>query len=204
MIKTSERKFKFALQLFAEDAAESASASNPVTAGKNDDGAAAEQGKESKGTKETKASTDEKKYSDADLDDIIGKKFAKWQKEQQKAVEEAEKLAKMSAQEKAEHQRDALQKELDALKKEKALAEMSKTARKLLAEKNITISDELLSMMVTTDATETKAAIDGFAKLFDEAVENAVKGRLRGEIPKTSTGSNTPVSEIEKRIKKYQ
>ena len=189
----------FDLQLFAEDAG--AAGSDPVPAERNDTGAATDTGKESK---DTKPSNDDKKYSDKDIDEIINKRFARWQKEQQKAVEEAEKLAKMSAQEKAEHQRDELQKELDALKKEKALSEMSKTARKLLAEKNITISDELLSMMVTTDATETKAAIDGFTKLFNETVENAVKERLRGEVPRTSTGSSMPVSEIEKRIKKYQ
>lgn len=202
MVKTSERKLKWALQLFAEEASTSATESESVTAGntENGTGAAAEQGKETKSAK----TADEKKYSDADLDKIIGKKFAQWQEKKQREVEEAEKLAKMSEQEKAEHQRDELQKELDALKKEKALSEMSKTARKLLAEKNITVSDELLSMMVTTDATETKTAIDSFAKLFEETVENAVKERLRGEVPKTSTGAKAPLTEIEKRIKKYQ
>ena len=82
---------------------------------------------------------------------------------------------------------------------------MSKTARKLLSEKNITVSDELLSLMVTTDATKTKAAIDSFAKLFSESVENAVKERVRGEVPTAGTANpNVPVSEITKRIKKYQ
>lgn len=49
---------------------------------------------------------DTKKYSDADVDEIINKKFAKWQKEQEKKISEAEKLAGMNAQEKAEHERD--------------------------------------------------------------------------------------------------
>lgn len=199
MVKTSERKFKWALQLFAEEASAAGSENDPAGNTENES-AATEQGKESKSTK----TADEKKYSDADLDKIIGKKFAQWQEKKEKEVKEAEKLAKMSEQEKAEHQRDELQKELDALKKEKALAEMSKTARKLLSEKNITVSDELLSMMVTTDATETKTAIDSFAKLFEESVESTVKERLRGEVPKTSTGASAPLTEIEKRIKKYQ
>jgi hypothetical protein len=169
------------LQLFAEEA--SAAGTQTDTAEKSN-GAATDQ---NKATESAKA-TDEKKYSDADLDRIINKKFAAWQEKKQKEVEEAEKLAKMSEQEKAKYERDEVKKELEALKKEKALAEMSKTARKLLTEKNITVSDELLSMMVTTDATETKTAIDSFAKLFTDAVESAVKERLKGEPPKKGTG----------------
>ena len=74
----------------------------------------------------------EKKYSDADLDKIIENKFAKWQKQQAKAVDEAKKLANMTAQERVEHERDKLKAELDALKKANAVAEMEKTARGIL------------------------------------------------------------------------
>ena len=197
MLNQSERKIR--LQLFAEDAS-NANETGTDTAEK-DNGAAADQGGASKSDKVG----DEKKYSDADLDKIIGKKFAEWQTKKEKEIEEAKKLEKMSAQEKAEHKSAELQRELDELKREKALAEMSKTARKLLSEKNITVSDELLSLMVTTDATETKAAIDSFAKLFSESVENAVKERVRGNVPAAGTANiNTPISEIAKRIKKYQ
>lgn len=56
---------------------------------------------------------DKPKYSDKDLDNIISKKFAKWQEKQQKAVDEAKKLAEMNATQKAEYERDQLQKELD-------------------------------------------------------------------------------------------
>ena len=196
MLNVSERKFR--LQLFAEN--ESAVESGADTAEKNDS-AAADQNETSKSAR----GGDEKKYSDADLDKIINKKFAAWQEKKDKEVEEAKKLEKMSAEEKIAHERDSIKKELDELKREKALAEMSKTARKLLSEKNITVSDELLSLMVTTDATETKAAIDSFAKLFSESVENAVKERVRGNVPAAGTANNNaPVSEISKRIKKYQ
>ena len=60
------------------------------------------------------------KYSDADLDKIISKKLAKWSRQQAAAVDEATRLANMTAQERAEHERDALQKELDKLKKKAA------------------------------------------------------------------------------------
>ena len=157
--------------------------------------------------RETKA---EPKYTDADLDRIIGRKFAELEKKKQKEVDEAKKLAEMNAEQKANYERDkAIEerdeaiRERDELKKAASLAEMAKTARKMLADENINVPDELLAMMVTTDAEQTKTAIDNFAKLFKDSVENVVKERLRGETPRRGTGSDTPVTEIEKRIKKY-
>jgi hypothetical protein len=180
------------LQLFAEDA--SAAGSDTETAEKNDNGAAAEQGKEAKTTGKAAEEKDEKKYSDADLDKIINKKFAQWQDKQQKAVDEAAKLATMNATQKAEYERDQLKKELDELKRKDSLAEMSKTARKILADDGINVSDELLTVLVSTDAEKTKAAVDGFKTAFKEAVEATVKERLKGEPPKKGTGGATSMT----------
>ncbi len=179
------KKSIFDLQLFAEG--ESGNATGTDTAEKNDT-AAADQGKDAKDTKD---SASEKKYSDADLDKIINKKFAQWQEKQQKAVDEASKLATMNATQKAEYERDKLQKQLDEYKRKDTLAEMSKTARKMLTDEGISVSDELLSMLVTTDAEKTKTAVEGFSKAFTEAVEAAVKERLKGEPPKKGTGSTS-------------
>lgn len=131
---------------------------------------------------------EEPKYTDKEVDEILNRKFAEWQKKQQKAVDEAKKLSEMNAQQKAEYERDQLQKELDELKRISALSEMSKTARKMLSENGITVSDDLLSVMVTDNAETTKAAVDGFAQMFTEAVEAAVKERLKGEPPRKGSG----------------
>ena len=145
-------------------------------------------GKDTTKTNEPGNDVDAKKYTDADVDKLIDKKFAEWQKKQDKAVAEAKKLAEMNATERAEHERDQLKKELDDYKRKDSLAEMTKTARKMLSDGGISISDDLLSMMVSTDAAETKAAVDGFAKAFKDAVEVAVKERLKGEPPRVGTG----------------
>ncbi|MFR4251211.1 MAG: DUF4355 domain-containing protein [Christensenellales bacterium] len=131
---------------------------------------------------------EEPKYTDKEVDEILNRKFAEWQKKQQKAVDEAKKLSEMNAQQKAEYERDKLQKELDELKRISALSEMSKTARKMLSENGITVSEDLLSVMVTDKAETTKAAVDGFAQMFTEAVEAAVKERLKGEPPRKGSG----------------
>lgn len=169
-------KRKIILQMFAE-----AGESTPAAEG-------AVETKPAEQKAEPKAEPKDAKYTDADLDKIIGQKFAEWQKKQQKAVDEAAKLAKMDAQQKAEYERDQLQKELDALKKKDSLAEMTKTARKMLSDKGVTVNDEILSMLVNTNAEETKAAVDAFATAFTSAVEAAVKERLKGEPPKRGSG----------------
>ena len=189
------KKILFDLQLFAEEAAPEAGTStdteNPT--------------EESKPGTEQKPSNgaDEKRYSDADVDKIIGKKFAEWEKKQEKKVSEAARLAEMNAQQKAEYERDEIKKELEELKRKDALAEMSKTARKMLSDDGISVSDELLSRLVTTDADETKTAVESFAKLFKAAVEDAVKDKARGTTPKNITNNGEAMSEVDKRIAKY-
>ena len=173
-------KFNFNLQLFADDTQTSTETATEGTDTTSKDNSKADD----------KKTESQAKYTDEDVNKIIDKKFAEWQKKQQKEVDEAKKLAEMNATQKAEYERDQLKKKLEELERQASLGEMTKTARKMLSESNINISDELLSMMVTTDAEETKVAVDGFAKAFKEAVESAVKERLKGEPPKRSSGSS--------------
>lgn len=174
----------FDLQLFAAGAGTDAQDAQGNNGAEKPDGK--NQNPDQPGKPEKQES--EKKYSDEDVDAIIDKKFARWQKEQQKAVDEAKKLAEMSAQEKAEYERDQLKKELAELKKQASIAEMTKTARKMLSDDGITVSDDLLSMLVSDDAETTKSAVDGFRQAFTNAVEIAVKERLKGEPPRKGSG----------------
>ena len=88
-----------------------------------------------------------------------------------------------------------MEKELNAFKEKDTLAEMSKTARKMLSEDEINIPDELLSHLVSTDAEDTKQAVQAFAKLFKDAVQDAVKDKLKGNPPKRGTGGKVPLQE---------
>lgn len=134
------------------------------------------------------------KYSDEDLDRIIGEKFAKWQAKKEKEIDEAKKLAEMNAQQKAEYERDQLQKEIDDLKAQKAKAQLSKEARKMLGEKNITVNDDLLACLVRGNAEDTKVAIDSFADLYTKAVNKGVKDALKGSAPKGGGGGKNVVT----------
>ena len=130
----------------------------------------------------------EKKYTDDDLDEIIKRKKAEWEKTRQKEDDEAKKFAKMNAQEKAEYKQQQLEKRIQELEDEKTLSSMRDEARKQLSEKGINISDALLEFMVSKDAEKTKEAVDSFAELFNSAVNEVVKGKARQTTPKEGGG----------------
>lgn len=126
----------------------------------------------------------QKKYTDDDVDEIIKRQKAEWEKQKKKDDDEAKKFAKMNAQEKAEYKQQQLEMEIQKLKDERVLSNMRDEARKQLSEKGINVSDKLLAFMVSKDAEETKEAVDSFAELFNAAVNEAVKGKARQSTPK--------------------
>lgn len=128
----------------------------------------------------------EKKYTDAEVNELIKRKKAEWEKIRQKEDDEAKKFAKMNAQEKSEYKQQQLEKRIQELEDEKTFSGMRDEARKQLAEKGINISDELLAFMVSKDAKETKETVDSFANLFNAAVNEVVKGKARQTTPRES------------------
>lgn len=118
----------------------------------------------------------------------------KWQTMTDGKVSEAEKLAQMTSEEKAEYRAKKAEQELADLKRQIALGDMAKTARKMLSEENITVPDEIIMNLVCDDAEKTKSAVESFAKVFKDAVQAAVKESLKGNPPKASTGGTTTVT----------
>lgn len=109
---------------------------------------------------------------------------------------EAKKLAEMTDQQRAETERDSYKQQLQALQKQVEAAQMQKTAREMLSEKGVHLPDSLVAAVVAEDAKTTKTQVEAFATLFTEAVENAVKERLKGEPPKTGTSGRMTKEQI--------
>lgn len=128
-----------------------------------------------------------KKYTDADVNRIIDKKFAEWQKKQ----DEAAKLKDMTDQQKAEHERDELKKQIAELQKAQSQEAMMKQVRVMLRDAKINVGDELVAPLCAEDAETTKAAVEGFVKAFNEAVQDAVKKALKGNTPKVGATAPT-------------
>ncbi len=124
------------------------------------------------------------KYTDEDVDKMFNRKFAEWQKQQAKAVSEAERLSKMTAEEKANERINELDAKLREYEAREARAAMTKQARAILQDKNINVSDELLANLIAEDAVSTKKSVESFVSLFQAAVEKAVKEAYKGETPK--------------------
>lgn len=153
-------------------------------------------------------SGEEKKYTDKDVDAIVNKRFAKWKTEQEQAVksakEEAEKLAKMSAEQKQNYEIEKLQKENEKLKQEAAKVELSRSATGILAEKGIEATQDVLDFVVGNDADDTNAKIDKLVKIVEYQLKKAEIARATGTTPKTMTNSGSQLSEFEKRLAKYK
>lgn len=135
------------------------------------------------------------KYTDADVDEIVSKRLAKWEKQQAAKVEEAAKLAEMNAQQKAEYERDKVQKELDEYKRRDTVNAMVAESRRQLSEQGIAVSDDILARLVGETAEETKASVDAFSTAFTAAVEDAVKKQLAGKAPVAGVATKTMTKE---------
>lgn len=141
---------------------------------------------------EPQAKEPEKTYTDEEVNAIVERKMAEWQKKRDKAKkeeDEAQKLKDMTDQQRADHELQELKAELGRLKAKDAQSEMLKTARSILAEKEIAVSDDLVSLLVSGDAGKTSEAVNAFADMYLEAVKQGVKDALKSETPKTGSKS---------------
>jgi hypothetical protein len=190
---------KFNLQLFAEET----------------EPAKAEPQGEPKGEPAKTEPAEEKKYTDADVDRIVKGKHAKWKEEYEKdlkaAKDEAEKLAKMNAEQKQQYEIEKQQEENkklleenEKLKAEAARAELAKTAADILQKADFDATPDVLNLVVGADAEETKANIDAFTKAVESQVKKAEMARATGSTPRVITNNAEQMSEIEKRIAKYK
>ncbi len=138
------------------------------------------------------------KYSDADLDRIIEKKLAKWQKQKEAEVNEATRLANMTAQERAEAERDKFKKELDELKKANTRNELTNEARKIISESGIAISENVLKMLIGEDAETTSATVKAYIADAKKMVQAETKKQLSHKSPSVGSASTLTKEDIMK------
>ena len=159
--------------------------------GDGDDGKGGE-GKDDKGEDKDKDKDDEKKKDveftkeqQAKIDALIAKTVAKERANRDKDIEaaktEAEKLAKMNADQKAEYERQKREDDIAKREAEITRRELRASALETLAEKGL--PKQLADILVFTDAESTNSSLDAVEKAFREAVEAGVNERLKGKPP---------------------
>lgn len=129
--------------------------------------------------------------SDRKLNSALEKKQKEWEQQQeqaiQKALEEKERLSKLSEKERKQEEMTKKEKELADREAEINRRILRSDAVDALQEKELpsTFADFLLA----DDAENTLNNINEFKKSFDEAVNAAVKEKLRQDTPKTGSGT---------------
>ena len=124
---------------------------------------------------------EEKTFTQAELDKILNKKFAQWQKKTEEEKKEAERKAKLSEEERFAEER----KEFEAERKQFEYEKRVNSTSKVLASNNLPI--EFADFLIAEDDEATTQRVDLFKNAFNEAVERSVTQRLKGNTPKTST-----------------
>ena len=133
----------------------------------------------------------EKTFTQEELDKILNKKFAQWQKKTEEAKLEAERRAKLTEAEKLAEER----KEFEALKKQCEYEKRVNSTSKVLASNNLPV--EFADFLISDSDEATTQRVDLFKNAFNEAVEKLVNERLRGRTPKTSTSKALEITKEE-------
>ncbi|GGP07291.1 DUF4355 domain-containing protein [Oceanobacillus neutriphilus] len=136
-------------------------------------------------------------FTQKQVDKMIKDRLAREKKDKEDAVAEAEKLAKMNAEQKREYEFEKLQRENEELKAAQNKYELGKEATKMLAESSITATDEILDFVVREDAEKTGEAVKAFSELVDKIADERMTEKLKGKPPKKQTGQVGTMSKEE-------
>ena len=131
----------------------------------------------------------EKLFTQEEVNNIIEKRLNKEKSKWKNEVDQAKRLAEMSAEERAKEefrmQKAEFEKERAEFERERLLIQTQKE----LSAKNVPV--EFAEMLVRDNAESTKEAIDNFANLYVQSVEKGVSNKLKGRPPKTKSTPNT-------------
>ena len=123
---------------------------------------------------------------------------SRWDALMDDKLTEAEKMAKMTKEEKAAYQQK--KKEQEMADREAAITrrELMAEAKNTLAEKNLPA--DLAEVLNYADADACKKSLETVEKAFQKAVQAGVEARLKGDKPLKDAGSTDEMSELEKQI----
>ena len=148
---------------------------------------------------DTVEAKEEKTFTQEELDKILNKKFAQWQKKTEEAKIEAERKAKLTEAEKLAEER----KEFEVMRKQFEYEKRVNSTSKTLASNNLPV--EFADFLIGDTDEATTQRVDLFKNAFNEAVEKLVNERLKGSVPKVSTGTkNNTISKQDFRSMSYK
>lgn len=133
------------------------------------------------------AGSEVKTFTQADIDRIVQQTIVKERKRAETAVQnartEAERLAQMTAEQRAEHERQ--ERETALAKREAELTRRELRAQALETLSGRGLPHELADVLNYADADTCNASIAGAEKAFRAAVQRGVEDRMKGTPPKS-------------------
>lgn len=156
------------------------------------------------GTEQETVTTQNKTYTQAEVDEILQQKaeenlreidrrvtnaLKKQERNTADKVREAQRLAQMNEAEKFQYELEQREKAIVEKEKALALAENKNEASKILAEKGLSLA--LVDFVVAEDAETMNANISLLVKAFNQSVKTEVEKRLGSSTPK----KNLPTDE---------
>lgn len=138
---------------------------------------------------------EEKKFSQEEVNDIINKRLEREMKKFKQELSEAEKLAKLSEEEKAKLEIEKVQKELESEKAQFQKEKLEMEATKILSKEGLPV--DFAPVLLGADAEQTKANIDSFKASFQEAVQKAVDEKIKGGYTPKSGATDVPAVSLD-------
>lgn len=138
-----------------------------------------------------------KAFSQEEVDKIVQARLAKEAKKNADAVAaartEAEKLATMTAEQRAAHDQQERESKLAQREADIARRELRATALQTLAEKKLPAT--LADTLDYTDADKCNASIISMEKVYRASVQQGVEERMKGNPPPAATGTPTSTAQ---------
>lgn len=139
-------------------------------------------------------SAEQQKKVDAIIAERIARANEQFDKKLEAKLQESEKLQKMSAEEKAQHDRAELQRQLEEAQQAVQRYQMSGEATTMLQAAGIKADSAILDIVVKTTAEETHAAIKAFSDAVTAAAEEMTRQKLSGTAPRIKSTAGTAIT----------
>ena len=132
------------------------------------------------------------------IETAVSKARDSWQAMRDNKVSEAEKLAKMTAAEKAQYKEQQRLKDLEAREAAISKRELMATAKIALADKGL--PGELADILDYTNAEACNKSIEAVEKAINAGVEAGVKARLKGGQPMKKAPEKDATADLKKQL----
>lgn len=116
--------------------------------------------------------------------------------EKLKALQSGKTLKEMSDEDKAKKEQDAKDKEIASLRAQIARRDNIKQTDEVFREAGLTVSDDVLGMVVADDDKQTFANVQALIKFINTVEDNVKKEYLKGSTPRTNGNPTMTKEEI--------